>query len=559
MLVVAAVYVVLAWRLAAPATFWSSDNSVRFVQLESLRLQGYREIAAVYPAADLDPEHRFYPIAEGFAYRRGDRVYLSYPWTFPLLAAPFYGGLGHVGLLVVPAASALAAVWMVAAEGARDHPVAGLAAGLLLGLASPLVVYAAVFWDHSLVAALGCAAVLLVRNVGTGNRDGDWPAVGAGLLLGLGPWFRNEMYLFAAAVLGGLWASGARRRIPWVLLGAGIILAPLWAYNFWWFGHPLGYKGRAVVQAAAEPGFLGYLRNRVFVAYDALLSVEHYTRAYLPERVPEAALAALCLVGAVAVLRAGLEKPSSALVVVGGVLLAGVGAGLYILRLPVMGLLPSAPFVALSWLRTPADARDRFLWSLVVCYVAGVLTVGSVGGLQWGPRYLLPVLPPLAILTARSVGAAWTRAPELRPALAAVLGGVLLSGTALQSLGVRFIRHSLVTVRAIEDALRATPYEVVATGYEQMFRLLGHLYFQKKLMVVDSRDELRDLVRLLASRRVAGWTYVPRYATSFDPRVVERWTSTGPWRFRLEEDRTPMVVEFGGPRPIRLLTYRGGP
>lgn len=130
--VAALAYAAAGRYLSEPATFWSVDNAVRFVQLESLRRQGYRSLAAVYPAADLDPQHEFYPIAEGFSYRRDGRTYLSYPWLFPLVAAPLYGWLGHVGLLVVPALGALAVTGLVGSAGAQQGAVAGVAPGLLV-------------------------------------------------------------------------------------------------------------------------------------------------------------------------------------------------------------------------------------------------------------------------------------------------------------------------------------------------------------------------------------------------------------------------------------------
>jgi hypothetical protein len=136
---------------------------------------------------------------------------------------------------------------------------------------------------------------------------------------------------------------------------------------------------------------------------------------------------------------------------------------------------------------------------------------------------------------------------------------VVAAGLALQVLGLRFVRYSLDTLRTMEDVLRSTQYEVVATGFEPVFRSLGGLYFQKKLMAVDSREELQSLVRRLAERRVAGWTYVPRFARGFDARTVEEWTRDCPWRFRVVEDRTPMVVEFGGVRSSGWSRTRGSP
>jgi hypothetical protein len=217
----AAVYAAAGWYLAAPQTFWSSDNAVRFVQLESIRRNGYRSLAAVYPAEDLDPEHGFFPIAEGFSYRRDGRTYLSYPWLFPLLAAPLYGALGFPGLLVLPAAGGLAAAALVGRSVGRVSAAGGVAAALLVGAASPLVVYAAVFWDHTVVAALGAGAVALLLGAGErgrGWRQGFW----AGFLLGLGPHFRNETYVFAVAVAVGLVASGRRSLLPQLLTGFAV-------------------------------------------------------------------------------------------------------------------------------------------------------------------------------------------------------------------------------------------------------------------------------------------------------------------------------------------------
>jgi len=44
-LVCAAVHAAAGGYLAAPQTFWRSDNAVRFVQLESVRRNGYRNLA----------------------------------------------------------------------------------------------------------------------------------------------------------------------------------------------------------------------------------------------------------------------------------------------------------------------------------------------------------------------------------------------------------------------------------------------------------------------------------------------------------------------------------
>jgi hypothetical protein len=448
-----------------------------------------------------------------------------------------------------------------------------------------LVVYAAVFWDHTVVAALGAGAVALL--LGAGERGRGWrQGLWAGFLLGLGPHFRNETYVFAVAVAVGLVASGRRSLLPQLLTGFAAAVAPLWAYHLWWFGHPLGYKGKVLIEATAAPGLWGYVQHRLLVAYDLFLSAGSYGAA-VPKRLTEPALVAAGVLAGAALLRSGVRRGSPAVVGAGGLLVAAVAASPVALRIPVMGLLPSVPWIALALLRQPqklparpekgwdraersgrprSDLRgsleDRFLWTVVGGYVLGVAAVGSVGGLQWGPRYLLPAVPVLGWLAGRWVAEVWEE-PRLRGAVAVTVGCVVAAGLALQVLGLRFVRYSLDTLRTMEDVLRSTRYEVVATGFEPMFRFLGGLYFQKKLMAVDSQEELRSLVRRLAERKVAGWTYVPRFGRAFNARTVEEWTRDSPWRFRVVDDRTPMAVEFAGVGEfrleLRLVTYQGFP
>jgi hypothetical protein len=230
--------------------------------------------------------------------------------------------------------------------------------------------------------------------------------------------------------------------LPQLLTGFAAAVAPLWAYHLSWFGHPLGYKGKALIEATAAPGLWGYVQHRLLVAYDLLLSVEHYGNAFRPQKLAESAFVALGLLGGSALLRSGVRRGSPAVVGAGGLLVAAVAASLVALRIPVMGLLPSVPWIALAPLRQPRavgipsrnpcggcnrglgssrrdfgdGAEDCFLWTVVGAYTLGVAAVGSVGGLQWGPRYLMPAVPVLGWLAGRWVAEVWEE-PWTYPAL----------------------------------------------------------------------------------------------------------------------------------------------
>lgn len=111
------------------------------------------------------------------------------------------------------------------------------------------------------------------------------------------------------------------------------------------------------------------------------------------------------------------------------------------------GMLPWSPFVALwgpalsriATRRRPLVATE---WRLVAWAAAPLLFFSLSVGKQ--PRYILPVLPPLAILLARSMTRRLARTSDqsgsLRDRLFAVSG--VLSGTALVALGLLLYRAS---------------------------------------------------------------------------------------------------------------------
>ncbi|MEO0539784.1 MAG: hypothetical protein AAFZ80_02845 [Cyanobacteria bacterium P01_A01_bin.105] len=97
-----------------------------------------------------------YPFTPPYAYGIEDKYFITFPFTFPAVTAPFYALLGYRGLYVVPLVALWAIwgrFWQICHRQGLPAPVTALAlAGLVL--ASPLLPYGGMYWEHTLAVAL---------------------------------------------------------------------------------------------------------------------------------------------------------------------------------------------------------------------------------------------------------------------------------------------------------------------------------------------------------------------------------------------------------------------
>ena len=142
-----------------------------------------------------------YPYEEPYVYAINEQYYITFPFTFPLATAPFYALFGYKGLYLIP----LIATWLTWGVFFRvcrwlklDSFLTSMALIALI-FASPLTLYSAMYWEHTLAVAL-CFSGLVVLffpnlfDLSTGR------AILSGLFVGLSVWFRPE-FLSMAAIL----------------------------------------------------------------------------------------------------------------------------------------------------------------------------------------------------------------------------------------------------------------------------------------------------------------------------------------------------------------------
>ena len=257
----------------------------------------------------------------------------------------------------------------------------GAAAALTMGLGTLVLPFATLFFSHVLAAALGFAAFVLAWR----ERERDPRAallVAAGALAGLA--ITTEYPLAIVAVAVGLYVLARPRRAGRALAyGSGVAVGvlPLLLYNWWAFGSPLHLS---YVNVVIEPGRTGH---------DVIGA---HATGFFGVGMPSFRAAAALLVSSV-------------------------------------GLLTLTPVVAAGFLGTCLLFRQgRRAEAATIAGVAIAFFVYNsayflpLGGSSPGPRFLLPVLPFLAV----SVALAYRAFPTTTLALFGVSAASMLVITA---------------------------------------------------------------------------------------------------------------------------------
>jgi hypothetical protein len=447
-----------------PEALTHHDTGAKYLQVRNLRLTpGGLDYSINYPARPLDPGLDFVPFRERYYYSDGqDRIYLQWPIFLALLTRVPWKLMGFWGLYFVPFLGGLGACWatyLLALAAGAPRRIAWLAIPLL-GLATPLAIYALLFFEHTLSAMLVALSLVFAARAATAllsaraaaesgvrwwQRLRAWlgtPAGGmaaSGALLSLAVYFRSDLYIMAV-VAGGLYAllavrSGAWRRLFFAWASAFLLmLVPLWAFYAITEGTLLplhatyyfaGSEGPSAPGAPATfslPALRYIVQAGWGVVPDFLLGAQAFP--WSPQYpVWAAALGVvgvvLCGVAALGHLLdlGGRASPWRLALMAAGLTGAGAAA-LYVLLSPqpyrnLHGFLIAAPFVALAlW---PPDrvflpglrgiTAQGLVYVVTLAHVGlHFLVISALSGLgpasrqEWGQRYLFNAYPGLVAL-----------------------------------------------------------------------------------------------------------------------------------------------------------------
>ncbi|MDJ0532519.1 MAG: dolichol-phosphate mannosyltransferase [Xenococcaceae cyanobacterium MO_207.B15] len=145
-----------------------------------------------------------YPYDEPYVYHVADKYYITFPYTFPLVTAPFYAWFGERGLYIVPLVSCWI-VWLVfyldCVKLKLDNFVTTVGLILLI-FSSYLTVYSAMYWEHTLAVALCFSGLSLWCIFGYPQGNSKTTAILSGIFIGLSVWFRPEFLCMVAVITG---------------------------------------------------------------------------------------------------------------------------------------------------------------------------------------------------------------------------------------------------------------------------------------------------------------------------------------------------------------------
>lgn len=432
--------------------FYSGDGGLKFLltrQIASgqvhvdLRLDGPEWVRGLWSDG-------LFPFKPPFAYVIGDRHYIQYPFYFPLLSAPAYAVLGFGGLYILPVLGLLA-TWLALyrlCSRARVGTIGSSAALFALIFASPLSLYGAMFWEHTLGVALAFYGVALwLEQPAAGRRR---PALISGLLIGLAVWFRSELLCYAGcavalALLGSPKGSRIGSRVPFAV-GVLVAVLGLMATNLAVYHRPLGLHALNVDLGAP---------------------------------------ASVRISGAVAVLRAMLTSlfrhyPFAVAAALAGIvrMIRDHRVGDRDLRLPFL-LATGALFVLLVPAILPSPA------------------LAGAGGKQWGPRFLLIVVPLSAAIVALSLrGVSVWAGRILRTGLAVLLLVTLAAGAYANMVrGVGRLREDYRSrIRPLMEAIRGNPVTAVAVTKQHFAQELAALTDRKAFLLTPGKAELEMVI-----------------------------------------------------------------
>lgn len=511
--VVAVVYVSVACAFSRYHAFWSGDSGARFAMIANWL--DYGSLTRWhYANAAVDPQGRLCALSL-YAVPGPRGFFIIYGPLFPLLSGLLYRAFGFGGLLVLPVLGGLGTVGVMCAMarrlGLRCWPVLPLA----LGLATPLVVYSVVFWDHSLLMLLAAGTGWgMLRFAETGRLRF---AIVSGAMLGAGVWLHDLflMLFFAVAVTGwGLDGSFRGLRFLRGLLAGFVPLLALWLVgNQWFYGTPVGphLAGGAHLVSQGQAFSVWRLLDPTEFARRAMLQLVGMETPGPPELLLIVLLAGVAFAGhwgETARWRAPAFCAAAAVLAMVLVRPAVPSSGLFVCT-PLLIPALVAPWFVSRWTVGPGGVF--YAWSARVCGVFSLLVLVNPvkPGMDWGSRYLLTVLPFLALLSARALEQWREFAPASwrRPALAGVAALVGLS-VFCQTCGLSAVRDDLAYSRLLNQRAQALASPVLVTDVFWLGAELTPSRLSQAQFLFHTDEERRLLASALDIQKPATFAYM---------------------------------------------------
>lgn len=438
-------------------------------------------------------DNGLYPFEPPFSYKIDNRYYITFPFTFPLVTAPFHALFGYRGFYIVP----LVSTWVIWFNFYRicqffQVSVVATSVGLAtLIFASPLTMYSAMYWEHTLAVSLAFSGLVIVLTKGEGTFTKK-DAVTSGILIGSSVWFRPE-FLALVAIL-----------IPLILVSYGfnlgkfniidkqktifivallITIVGFFIINKLIYNHPLGAHALQVVEEFS-------LQKRLTTATRIFSKLWNNFREYFP-------------------------------IVYFTIIFAGLSVFYRNMKLtPVIQkiVVISIPFIFLVPILLPSD-----------------------GGKQWGPRFLLILIPLLSLLTVFLLESSFSiRKFGIKYISSAVFVAFFVLGVHTNT--VMGLNHSYYTGNAeavdILNFLRKDNHKIVAVAHQYISQSFESAFKEKIFFLTKTSDAVSKLSLALHEQGYDNFVYV---CASYDPCYS---SPTIPNKLNISAKDKPLLVQL---------------
>ncbi len=458
--------------------FLGTDTGGKVATLRAMDAHGTTDPDVGYWAERWDPDGSLHPLY--YTSHIGSRWVNVTTLPAVYAALPLYRAFGYRGALVVPmlgaVACALAAAALARRLGARDG---GRLAFWLVGLASPVTIYALDFWEHTVGLALMAWGVVVLVDLAQ-RKKVAWFGVAAGLLFGGAATMRTEALAFGAVATAVVCVGLARRNLPLaVAVGALVAIGtsvPLFA-NDALERSVLGTSlraGRAQGTVAIVGSVIGDSRVKEAAITSVGINGEGDARSLFIGAAVVAAIVAATL------------RRDWRLLALAGALYAARGAqGLGF----VPGFLMAAPIglvgLTLGWRRGPPAALTLLIGFVALPLVWAVQFTGGAGP-QWGGRYVLLSGFVLAVVGVVVLA-------DLPAVLRQCMIGLAVGVTVFGGVWMHQRTHDIAVSAA---RLEALPEPILVSRIAHLVREGGAVHDLRRWLTAPSSRDLEDVARI---------------------------------------------------------------